>query len=333
MVLHHSVGLFYNQVDLYWYAQNSDGIGSLIILFFSSAGKVCVPLLTILSGFGLSKSYQKFKVKYKNVFSDLRFILSHLLQFYSIYWVMLFLNTVVRYNTITKFYTFYGFKYDALKNFILDFFGLSKLFGTGGFGDWFVSAILILYVIFPLLYRLGNKFKYIPIIISFIPWIFCPFINDLGISTDSALFCLLAFTTGIYFAQTNILDKLITISSMKYKIYSVIVAVVMFILRLIFSIYADYFFAISLIGLAIFLISNIKYINKLLILFGKNSANIWLSHSAIIILLSNIVILPILIKYVVVLVIALVLSLLVEFVKRITRYSLLIKKLRKLIEV
>ena len=142
MVLHHTVGLFYNSIDLNWYTQNSKGIISLIVLLFSSAGKVCVPLLTILSGFGLAKSYNKYKSTQKRFASDIKFVLSHLIQFYSIYWVMLFLNTIVRYNTIYKFYYFYGFKYDGIKNFALDFLGISKLFNSGGFGDWFVSATL-----------------------------------------------------------------------------------------------------------------------------------------------------------------------------------------------
>lgn len=61
MVLHHTVGLYYNSFDLRWYTENSNNIGSLILLFFSTAGKVCVPLLTILSGFGLAKSYNRFE--------------------------------------------------------------------------------------------------------------------------------------------------------------------------------------------------------------------------------------------------------------------------------
>ena len=70
MVLHHCVGLYYNQFDLSWYSLNSSNVESLIILFFSTAGKVCVPILTIVSGFGITKSYSRYNpesVKLKRI--------------------------------------------------------------------------------------------------------------------------------------------------------------------------------------------------------------------------------------------------------------------------
>ena len=152
MVLHHTVGLYYNHFDLHWYVENCNNLGSLIILFFSTAGKVCVPLLAILSGFGLAKSYSIFRNKHNSVSSDIKFIFSHLIQFYSIYWVMLFLNTAIRYNTIAKFYSFYGIRFKGVINFAINYLGLSKLIGTNGYGDWFASAIIILYQVMPLRY-------------------------------------------------------------------------------------------------------------------------------------------------------------------------------------
>ena len=59
MILHHAVRKYYNSFDLSWYAENSTSIYYMILLFFSTAGKVCVPLFTVLSGYGISKSYSK----------------------------------------------------------------------------------------------------------------------------------------------------------------------------------------------------------------------------------------------------------------------------------
>ena len=56
MVLHHVGSLYYNQIDLSWYARNSRDVPEMILLFFSTGGKVCVSLFTIMSGFGLPAS-------------------------------------------------------------------------------------------------------------------------------------------------------------------------------------------------------------------------------------------------------------------------------------
>lgn len=254
-----------------------------------------------------------------------------MIQFYSIYWVIMLINTVIRYNTISKFYSFYGIRFIGIKNFIVDFLGWSKLIGTNGFGDWFVSAIIILYLVFPVLYRLEKRFSYIPVLLSLIPWIIRPVINGLGISTDSFLFCLLYFSTGIFFARTDFFEKLYA-KTQKIKMLSSASIVVLFGLRLLFSVYVDLFLAISLICFGIYVISDIKYINSVFIIFGKNSANIWLSHVMILELVCSIISLPIVGRYLLVLFLALLFSLIIEFVKKKTKYSLLVKKIRRMVE-
>lgn len=281
MVLHHTVGLYYNEVDVGWYTQNSNSVFSLVVLLFSTAGKVCVPLFTILSGFGLSKSFKDFLTNHRSFCSDIRFILSHLVQLYSIYWAVFLCNIIIYNNTLTKLCGTYGTGLHGIKNFILDFLGLSKLFYENGFGDWFISAIIILYIIFPVIYRLVFKFKFVVIVVSFLPWIFRPFINSLGFKTDGPLFCILAFSTGILFAQEDVLDMIKAYTKIKYKLLSIGITILLFSLRTIFSLFIDYFFAISLILFCTLVLSDIKKLNKVLVLFGKNSSNIWLSHVVI----------------------------------------------------
>ena len=84
MVLHHTVSKYYNVIDISWYRANSDSVFSEIILFFSTAGKVCVPLLTILSGYGITKTFQKYKIKTESI-SYIRFVISRIVKFLSIY--------------------------------------------------------------------------------------------------------------------------------------------------------------------------------------------------------------------------------------------------------
>ena len=57
MTLHHCLQKYYNRFDLSWYARHSSSLPEKFLIFFSSAGKVCVSLLTILSGYGITKKY------------------------------------------------------------------------------------------------------------------------------------------------------------------------------------------------------------------------------------------------------------------------------------
>ena len=123
--------------------------------------------------------------------------------------------------------------------------------------------------LFPLLYRIGARIKFVPIILACIPWILRSFINGIGFPTDSAIFCLLAFTTGIYFAQADILNSIKKYSSTRYKLLSTGVAIIAFICRIVFSIYADYFFALALIAFGIIVVSKIRFVNSFYLFLVK----------------------------------------------------------------
>lgn len=328
MVLHHTVALFYNQVDLSWYAQHSTDAGSLILLLFSTAGKVCVQLLTILSGYGLAKSYMKFSQTRYKLADDARFVLSHLLQFYSLYWVMFAVNVVLRSCIVMPFGTFYGTNGNIAVHFLADFFGVAKLFNMSGTGDWFVLVNLLLYLLFPLMNRLIRRFHWVPVAVTVIPWFIRPWLQSVGIGVDHLLFCLTAFATGILLAQKGFLDRLAGLKGVKYKLIAGLTALVMFGMRLIFSLNADYFFALSLIGLGTVVLAGAGELRRALILFGKHSANIWLVHVMLLRVLSAIVVLPNICRYLIVLLASLALSILVEFLKKKLGYLQLVKRLR-----
>lgn len=328
MVLHHTVGQFYNQVDLSWYGQHSTDAGTLILLLFATVGKVCVQLLTILSGFGLAKSYLKFSQTRRRVTADARFVLSHLIQFYSLYWVMFAFNVSLRSAFLVSFWDFYGTSGDAVWHFLADFFGIARLLGMSGTGDWFVSVNILLYLLFPLFYRLIRRFRWIPVAVTVIPWLIRPWLHSIGIGVDHLLFCLTAFATGILLAQTGALDRLAGLKGVKYKLLAGLTALVFFGLRLVFSLNADYFFALSLIGLGTVVLTDVKGLRRVLILFGRHSANIWLTHVTLLCILGVIIRLPDIWRYLIVLAAALLLSVTVEFLKKKLGYRRLFKRLR-----
>ena len=79
-------------------------------------------------------------------------------------------------------------------------------------------------------------------------------------------------------------------------------------------------------------LSETKGVNRFLMLFGSHSANIWLLHVAILRLINELLTLPVLLRYIVVLAAALCISLLLEWIKKKTKYNTLIRKLRQHVE-
>ena len=325
MVLHHCVGLYYNQFDLSWYSLNSSNVDSLIILFFSTAGKVCVPILTIVSGFGITKSYSRFTEKSITRCKNIKFCLSHLIQFYSIYWIIFILTAPLTYINIFEHYFNNHSLYKGIIFFGVDFLGIQPRL------SWYIRAIIVLYLLFPLLYQFVKRLKLFAVILSFVPWILKLLINNVEINIDSVIFCILPFVTGIYFAMFDSLDNLKRKKSIKFQIFSFIFVVIFFALRLLFSIYVDYFFSLSLICFGTLVLSDIKGLNSILILFGKHSANIWLIHCTMLSLFP-LVALPQIMKFLVILLAALFISILIEYVKKITGYSMKIKDIRCFVE-
>ena len=166
------------------------------------------------------------------------------------------------------------------------------------------------------------------VLIGAIPWIL-RYVFSVGVfKMDSFLFCILAFVTGIFLANEDILSKLKSRQSTAAGIISAVLVLITFVLRIIFSMPADYFFALSLIMLEIFVVSKTKVVGAVLRYLGENSANMWLIHPKLIPLIT-IHFFP---KYFAVLLLSLALSVIIELFKRITRFNDLVKHLRDTVE-
>lgn len=278
MVVHH---VFVNDAGLSILQPNGTDIYQII----GSACKVCVALFTILSGYGLCASYKKFNnIKFKSV----RFVISRYIKLLSIYWPILLTSylIILLFNGRGYFQILYSGNVPFVAQLIIDIFGLSKIFGTNSFiGGWFLTAIIIMYFIFPLVNYLIRRFKIIFVLILYLPWVYYLICNDITMKTDSVIFYLCDFALGIYLYEYNILDKLVSYRKRFMILISLFIMFLAVFLRLIFTLPLDIFVAFSIILVEIFAIRKINLLNDLLILFGKNSANIWLLHSLITMLL------------------------------------------------
>ncbi len=150
LLIHH---LFYINDGLY----HDIVIGNRgIIEHIGKSSKLCVAIFVFLSGYGLMVS-----AAYKNELNVCKFYLTRftklMLNFWLIYVLFVSVNVLCFGN---GFQEVYG---GSLIAGIIDFCGLSFMFyghhNTMNLTWWFYSLIIILYLLFPLIYRYGKTFR------------------------------------------------------------------------------------------------------------------------------------------------------------------------------
>ena len=181
LLWHH---LFYNNPEYYSRFISLFPIkGIPMECFIADFCKVCVAIFLFLSGYGLFKSYSTYlnkntikgKVPIKVV---VKYIYKHFIKLLSDYWFiyiifvplgLFFGHSVLVYFGINPIY------------YIADFLGLSYLLfeynATMNATWWFMSMILLFYLLFPFLYRVQKYSSELLLIISVII-LFCPLIPD-----------------------------------------------------------------------------------------------------------------------------------------------------------
>lgn len=166
-------------------------------------------------------------------------------------------------------------------NCLLDFFGLSNLFGTPTMNStwWFMSLIIILYLIYPLLHRVMDYSAELLLVISF-------FLNVCYLFPNIANLRLyiFPFILGMYISKYNLLYKLSVVLNTLIK--RILVCLV-FILSLIWLKYLifinsteiDGFIAVGFILFAFLVISSIPFVNYAFMYYGKYSGLIFMFHT------------------------------------------------------
>lgn len=272
MVLHH-VAPNNTSVPVYLWGQGSFSLEFLL----ASCGKVCVSVLTILSGFGLAESYKR--LTEKNLIANIKFIISHLIQLYSMFWSATALVSLMYY---IKGVNPYGSGLLGVKNMICAATGFGSVFKTPTVcGGWYIAAIIVFYVMFPIADFLTKKLKWGMIVISYVPWVYYIYKNDINMHTDWWLFYLCSFVMGIYFSNSEFLAKQKGISNIFLSIGAVVFLVGAVVLRAYVTLPADPVLAFALIEFEIFVLGKIPVIQNLFKVLGKNSSNMWLIHYAV----------------------------------------------------
>ncbi len=321
MVFHHT---FVNNPGLPIYATE----GANYITVLSTSAKICVSLLTILSGYGLAESYKNVDRKAK--FHRIRFILSHYIQLLSMYWMVFaitFISIWMQQGTLAGIYGegVYGYK-----NLIIDLLGLGIAFKTPVLiGGWYLTAIVTFYVIFPVLQWLIEKLGIVIVIICYIPWIYYMIIGDINMHTDWGMFYLCSFALGIYLSEKDLLAKQFALDWKKGLPVSIVFFASMMLLRAYITLPVDVFLSLSIIELEIFGISRIPFLRDFLKNCGNQSANVWLLHGYVGGVISYLQFRTTGMRYVFLVFVCMSVSIVIELIKQGTHYNTGVKKIRK----
>ena len=341
------------------YTVNMKGIAVLILLFhhltyagmpipirefnihyiLSCTTKVCVAIFTILSGYGLTKSYEK------TTDSNGTFVWKHIKKLLINYWWVYIPALILAFlfQLQGDLINLYGGRIKGIGNLLLDFLGIHALFGTPTLNGtwWYIEGVMTYYLLFPLLHKLSKKAPMTLLVITSLPCWFIEFIPFSG-STNREIFYLLPFVVGILLAERGTMDRLVDYTqknTSKVIIISFISTFVMAACATQSKMIANVLYAIAIICLGIG-IKNVKFsTGNIMEFLGRHSMNIFLVHSFICyhyIVPANLLrrIPLVSIRYLCLLLVSLAISIVIEnvkkFIKPYTKPSSKIEKQKKI---
>lgn len=162
-----------------------------IVFHLALLGKVCVSMFLMISGYGLTKQYNKVvnpvvAIEKRGGGGKFSFILRRLIKFYSNYWIVFCIFVPLGVFVFDRGLSIpYGESRFIFKPLLLDIFGLQH-FSSYNITWWFNRLIIIMWITFPLFHKLITSYTesilLLPVVIILFP-------SDV-----------LAFILGIYLA-------------------------------------------------------------------------------------------------------------------------------------
>lgn len=255
--------------------------GNPPLLVFSTLAKVCVAVFTLLSGYGLTISYEHRKG------SVLEFQKNHLLglmkPFWLIYAVFFVLSAFLAREGFTPI-ELYGTGVKGLLRALSEIFALRPILGTPTINQtwWYVEAALVLYICFPLLWYLTKRVPYLILPISAVPLVLYAVMGNNVWDTCREIYWFFPFCAGIFMAQRGLLDRFSAFCDV-HRARAVAIALPLIIVaafvRAKIGLAVDTFFAVTIVLFIRAAVSSIPAIGTALAFVGRHSADIFYTHS------------------------------------------------------
>lgn len=245
-------------------------------------GKVCVSIFVILSGVGLY--YTSSKERYIKFYSQK---ITKLYANYLFIVITSFIISLVLFKD--AFFNILGGRVEGIIKIILTISGFHYLIGYQGINAawWFVTLIIILYLLFPILNNLLSKYNNKLLIFLF----FMSFISIIPLGKIKILEIvswLFPFVLGMYIAKSNILFRMKQYINLKFKLIKNLVLISIFLFLLfvrssispqgIIAIKIDYFIAFLIIYFVYCYYNYFSITKNFIIYLGKRSMEIFYVH-------------------------------------------------------
>lgn len=254
-----------------------------ITLWIGMLGKVCVALFLFCSGYGLASQYKPVSIK-----EDIKFVVRRLVKFYANYWIIFVffvpITVFVFHRTLVDAY---GEHVNILKRLLFDIIGIQ---GYRSYNPtwWFNKVILILYLLFPFLFRAIHFKPWLILLVSLVVMRVSVYVPNC-INTVDVLTWQCPFIMGALWKMYE--DKFPTVEEwMRNHPYifggiSILLLIVFVILRMYpiipywSGIQIDGFFACAMTLCLIAILRRTKYLMNTLAFLGKHSMNIYMTHT------------------------------------------------------
>lgn len=252
-----------------------------LLAWLGVLGKVCVALFLFCSGYGLAANY-----KSQTILDDIKFVAKRLVKFYVNYWVIFLIFVPI---TIFAYHRSLADAYGDNANIYWCLF--KDILGLHGYESynvtwWFNRLIIILYLLFPILYRIV---RFQPIIAIILGMIVMRFGSHLTLGSVEIYMWQFPFIVGMAWQICeNKFSKVTTWLTERRYIFAIcsIGLMLLFIVLRMWPI-IPHWSGVRIDGflsgaIALFVISVIRYtthLSQILSFLGKHSMNMYMTHT------------------------------------------------------
>lgn len=174
-------------------------------LYIAQFFKICVSIFVFITGYGMIKSIKRQNSQLNlSSMSILSYTHRRLFSLLSNFIFVFLLVIIVSFPT-GRFFEVYGKSGSSLLYFVIDMFGLAKLFKTPTYVGtwWYMSLAIVLIILFPLLVKLYREYKWTFLLAV----VFIPRMIGLKVADKNLLHWILAMVLGMYCADTGLFER------------------------------------------------------------------------------------------------------------------------------